>query len=145
MTTLICNTLTGAVSEYDWPAFHAITPTHVGSASGLFELTGDTDAGLPIVAEIRTPRALRTSSLKKFPDLVWVSIKGQGCMNLSVHGEQRHWGYSFTLRPTGETRCPVGRGIRENYVGFGLKNPQGQAFALDRIEVRAGESKTRRV
>jgi hypothetical protein len=39
----------------------------------------------------------------------------------------------------------VGKGIRENYLGFGLSTPDGQAFTLDRVEVMSVKSKTRRV
>ena len=56
MNTIACNTLTGAVSEYTGFGFQSLTPTHAGSANGLFALGGDTDAGLPIVANIRLPR-----------------------------------------------------------------------------------------
>ena len=45
----------------------------------------------------------------------------------------------------GQSRCPVGRGIRENYLGFGYMNPAGDAFRIDRIEVLTNESKNRRV
>ena len=145
MNTIVCNTLTGAVSEYDWPAFHAVTPTHAGSATGLFEFGGDLDAELPIVADVHLPRTLRNNTLKKYPTLVWLSMKGQGSARLTVFGETLHWSYMFPLRASGQTRCPVGRGIRENYIGLGLCTPGGQAFSLDRVEVQHVESRSRRV
>lgn len=55
MNTIVLNTLTGAVSEYDWP-FQSLTPTHAGDVTGLYALGGDTDAGRPIDAHITTPR-----------------------------------------------------------------------------------------
>ena len=112
----------------------------------LFALGGDTDAGLPIVANIRLPRALRDTTLKKFPTLVWLSMKGAGSANLTVYGEQHEWSYSFQMQPrTGQTRCQVGRGIRENYYSLGISTPGGQAFSLDRVEVQHVESRSRRV
>ena len=146
MNTIVCNTLTGAVSEYTGFGFQSLTPTHAGSANGLFALGGDTDAGLPIVANIRLPRALRDTTLKKFPTLVWLSMKGAGSANLTVYGEQHEWSYSFQMQPrTGQTRCQVGRGIRENYYSLGISTPGGQAFSLDRVEVQHVESRSRRV
>lgn len=62
-----------------------------------------------------------------------------------MHGARHSWAYSFPLRPSGQTRCQVGRGIRENYLGFSLGNPAGQAFSLDRVEILNLASKTRRV
>ena len=145
MNTIVCNTLTGAVSEYDWPAWQSITPTHAGSASGLYAFGGDTDAGQPIVADIRLPTTLRESTLQQSIQLAYLSMHGCGSACFSVHGARESWRYSFPLRASGQTRCPVGRGIRENYLGFGLSNPAGQPFTLDRVEVLTSASKTRRV
>ena len=145
MKTIILNTLSGAVSEYTNFAFHAITPTHAGSATGLFALGGDLDIDQPIVSEVRTPKTLRASTLKKTMDMVYLSIKGVGQGELSVFGEAGQWSYAFPVRAMGQSRCPVGRGIRENYLGFGYMNPAGDAFRIDRIEVLTNESKNRRV
>ncbi|WP_103018105.1 hypothetical protein [Alicycliphilus denitrificans] len=145
MRTIVANTLTGAVSEYDWPAWQSITPTHGGSAAGLFAFGGDTDAGQPVVSSLRLPSTLRESTLKHSIAMVYLSMQGQGNVQFTVHGAQDNWTYTFPLRPAGQTRCPVGRGIRENYLGFGLSNPAGQAFTLDRVEILTAASKTRRV
>ena len=145
MNTIVCNTLTGAVSEYTRHAFQSITPTHAGDATGLFALGGDTDAGLPIVASIKLPPTLRDSTLKKHIGMVYLSMEGQGAADLTVFGKTEDWTYQFPLRDSGQTRCKPGGGIRENYLGFGLTTPQGQAFTLDRVEVLLLESKTRRV
>lgn len=145
MNTIALNTLTGAVTEYDWPAWQSITPTHAGGATGLYVFGGDTDAGLPIVALLRLPSTLRESTLKHSIAMAYLSMRGQGSARFTVHGAQQSWSYSFPLRPSGQTRCPVGRGIRENYLGFGLSTPDGQYFTLDRVEILAHASKTRRV
>lgn len=145
MNTIVCNTLTGAVSEYTRHAFQSITPTHAGDATGLFALGGDTDAGLPIVASIKLPPTLRESTLKKYLNMVYLSMSGQGTAEFTVFGKTQDWTYEFPLRDSGQTRCKPGGGIRENYLGFGLTTPQGQAFTLDRVEVLLLESKTRRV
>ena len=144
-STIILNTLTGAVSEYTRHEFQSVTPTHAGSATGLYEFGGDTDDGLPIIASIRLPATLRESTLKKHLGMVYLSMTGEGDAQFTVFGKTQDWAYPFPLRDSGQTRCPVGRGIRENYLGFGLTTPQGQAFTLDRVEVLLHESKTRRV
>ena len=145
MNTITCNTLTGAVSEYTRHDFQSITPTHAGSATGLYAFGGDTDDGLPIVSEIRLPPTLRESTLKKHLDMVYLSMTGGGNAQLTVFGKTENWTYQFPLRDSGQTRCKPGGGIRENYLGFGLATPQGQAFTLDRVEVLLLESKNRRV
>lgn len=145
MNAIVCNTITGAVSEYTRHMFQSVTPTHAGSATGLYAFGGDTDDGLPIVADIRLPSTLRGSTLKKHLDMVYLSMTGTGSAQLTVFGKTENWAYQFPLRDSGQTRCKPGGGIRENYLGFGLTTPQGQAFTLDRVEVLLLESKNRRV
>lgn len=146
MNALVLNTLTGAVSEYTRHAFHGITPTSGGSADGLFEFGGDDDDGLPIVARVRIPTTLREGTLKKRMESVYFSMGGAGAAQLDVHGAQGTvWPYPFQVQSSGQSRCVVGRGIRENYVGFCLSNPAGQHFTLDRVEVLLATSKTRRI
>lgn len=146
MKAIIVNTLSGAASEYSRHDFQSITPTHAGSATGLFALaSGDTDDGLPVIAEIRLPATLRDSTLKQAIKMVYLSMRGEGSAEFTVFGHPSSWPYEFPLRPSGQTRCLVGRGIRENYLGFGLKNPAGQHFVLDRVEVLNTQSNSRRV
>ncbi len=145
MNTIIINTLSAAVSEYSGFDFHAITPTHAGAATGLFALGGDKDLGLAITAEIRTATKLRSTTLKKAINTVFFSMRGAGAAELTVFGRNNQWSYAFPIRASGESRAVPGRGIRENYVGFGLKNLGGADFELDRIEALIDESKSRRV
>src|SRR5574343_21954 len=71
MNTIVMNTLTGAVTEYDW-AFQSITPTHAGGAAGLFLLGGDKDGALPIPANVLTGKQLMDAAQKKrIPDIYY--------------------------------------------------------------------------
>ena len=146
MNTIVCNTLSGAVTEYTRHDFDSVTTTHCAGVDGLFAFGGDNDAGLPITTELRLPATLRENTLKQQIAMVYLSMQGEGEAQFTVFGPQgQSWSYPFPLRDSGQTRCPVGKGIRENYLGFGLTTPQGQAFTLDRVEVLLLESKTRRV
>lgn len=145
MNAIVCNTLVGAVSEYTGFGFQSITPTHAGSAAGLFSFGGERDVDQPVVSTIRLPKTLRDNTLKTFVDMVYVSISGPGTAKLTVHTPYRDLAYQFDLRHSGQTRCVVGKGIRENYLGLSVSTPYGQRFALDRVEVLERKSKTRRV
>lgn len=146
MNTIICNTLSGAVSEYTRHAFDSVSATHCAGVDGLFAFGGDTDAGLPITTQLRLPATLRENTLKQHIAMVYLSMQGEGEAQFTVFGAgAQAWSYKFPLRGSGQTRCPVGKGIRENYLGFGLSTPNGQAFTLDRVEVMSVKSKTRRV
>lgn len=144
MTTIILNTLTGAVSEYD-TAFHGITPTHAGDITGLFAFGGDTDAGLPIVAQVQTPVTIQASTLKKSLEAAYLSMRGTGTAQVQVLGiAQQQWAYPLAVQADGVSRCKLGRGIKENYLGFGFINPDGDDFQIDRIEIVMAGSKNRR-
>lgn len=145
MNAIILNTETAAVSEYTNFNFHAITPTHAGAATGLFAIGGDADISQPIVSEVRTASKLRTSSLKKSMALVYFSMSGSGTGEMTVFGRAEQRSYDFPVQACGQSRAKPGRGIRENYLGFGYSNPGGEDFRLDRIEVLMNESKNRRV
>ena len=141
---IVMNTLTGAVSEYDW-LFQSITPTHAGDATGLYLLGGDLDDTQKIVSEVMGPKTLIGESTKSRAEMVYFSVEGAGDAVMTVRGKDESWEYDFPLRDSGESRCQPGKGIRENYLAFGFSKPDGEAFTLDRIEVLQVDSKTRRV
>ena len=143
--TIVVNTLTGSVSEYATFDFDSITETHAGSATGLYMLGGDTDNGVAIVAEVITGKPLWDDQRKKRVDMVWLSMKGEGVAELIVRGENDEWRYNFPVRSSGQSRAKPGLGIRENYLAFGISNPDGEAFTIDQISVSVAESNIRRV
>lgn len=142
---IILNTLSKAVTQYSDQGFQSITPTHAGSVIGLFSFGGDDDAGAPIISEIKLPTALRETTLKKHIQAIYVSVQSTGRMNVSVFGKNQEWTYEMPVLSSGLSRCIVGKGIRENYLGFGLSNPLGQEFTIDRVEVLQVASKSRRI
>lgn len=143
MNTIVLNTLTGAVSEYDF-VFQSITPTHAASVNGLYALGGDTDMGNPILATVVTGKTQWKDSLKKVARMVYFALKGSGVSALIVQGETASYTYPFPVLPAGESRSVPGRGIRENYLAFGYSNTDGANFQLDRIEVDTVLSTNRR-
>lgn len=145
MNAIVMNTQTGAISEYTNFEFHAITPTHAGSATGLFLLGGDLDLTAPIVANVVTGKPLWGRSLKKLVDMVYFSIKGSGESQLTMYGETEQYSYDFPIRASGESRAKPGRGFRENYFAIGYSNVDGSYFELDQIEVLDTQSISRRV
>jgi hypothetical protein len=131
MTTIVLNTSTGAVTEYDW-TFDSLTADHAASPDGLFTLGGDTDAGAPIEAEYRTgtPGGGPVHGLGK----VFVAMDSPSPGVLIVQGRSQAWEYPLPPCVSGVTSKQPGRGIRESYSGFGFRNTEGAAFRIDRIE-----------
>ena len=145
MNTIVVNTLSGAVSEYTGFDFQSITPTHAGSALGLYELGGDTDAGTSIVADVLTGTTIWSEIKRKFMDSVYFAMTGGGTSTMTVKTPSSEYEYAFDVRSNGVSRARPGRGIRENYLAFGYSNTDGADFRIDRIEVPQNPSKNRKV
>lgn len=141
---IILNTMTGAVSEYTGFGFQSVTPTHAGSATGLFLLGGNLDVALPIISTVTTGKQMFGASLKKKIQTVYFALKGSGTSTMTVFGEAASYPYAFPVQANGESRAVPGKGIRENYLAFGYSNTDGADFQIDRIEVRIAESDNRR-
>ena len=144
MTAIVINTLTGAVSEYDWD-FQSITSTHAGSAVALYELGGDTDAGQPINSTVSTGKRVWGDTLKSLMSGIYFAMQGGVRGILQVHTRQADWSYPFQVLESGVSRAMPGRGIRENYLGFSFKNSAGEWFRIDRIQIPEIKSKSRRL
>jgi hypothetical protein len=95
MNTIVCNTLSGAVTEYTRHDFDSVTATHCAGVDGLFAFGGDNDAGLPITTELRLPATLRENTLKQQIAMVYLSMRGQGEARFTVFGPGQSWSYPF--------------------------------------------------
>lgn len=137
------NTLSGAVTEYDW-SLTATGPTRAGSAAGLHALGGNTDAGQPIAASITTGKKLWGDTIKKFVAYVYFAMAGTGLGRARVETRDQSYPYEFIVRDSGVSRAITGRGIRENYLAFGYDNVDGADFRIDSIEPTSATSTTRR-
>lgn len=144
MKTIVMNTLTGAVTEYDW-TLTAITETHGGSAGGLHLLGGNNDAGQPIAASITTGTLLWGDTLRKFVAYVYFAMIGTGLGRARVETRAQTYAYEFPVQAGGVSRAATGRGIRENYLAFGFDNVGGADFRIDAIEPKTATSSTRRI
>lgn len=147
MTAIVFNLQSLATSEYDW-SFNSLTEQHAASDGGLMKLAGDDDAGQPIGAEAVTPIGLHKSSLRKGISMLYVSTPMPVVQNLDVLVVPPSGvGYAYPLQAQsqGVARAKPGRGIRESYLGFGVRNVAGADFEIERIEAQIEASATRRV
>lgn len=147
MTAIVFNLQSHAATEYDWD-LTSLTSRHATSAQGLLSVGGDTDAGRPIAALATTPVGQHKSSLKKSVQMLYVSTPLAAVQGLEALVELptgQRYAYPLQSQATGVARAQPGRGIRENYLGFGVRNVAGADFEIERIEVQTHASATRRV
>jgi len=142
MTTIVMNTLKAAVTHYDW-SFQSITPTRAADGANLYALGGDTDAGAPIDAEVRTGRTAVGS--RSAVEEVYYGMAGAGTARCVVEGISGVFSYPFPVRAQGGSRGVPGKGVRESYLAFGFGNTAGADFRLDVIAPVIVKSNTRRI
>ncbi|MDD2990624.1 MAG: hypothetical protein PHI64_16910 [Zoogloea sp.] len=136
------NLATGAVSRYTEFPFDQILRfgnKHFGvRPDGIYELTGGTDNGNPILASAVTfPTMFRTSNLKRVP-YVYLVGRTEGTLEVGVRADE---GPEYTF-PTGQApragvqavRAKVAQGIRGNAFAFRITNPGGEDFEIERAE-----------
>lgn len=144
MKTIVMNTLSGSVTEYDW-APKCVTRNYAGGAQGLHKLGGSTDAGQPIAASITTGKRLWGDTIKKFVAYIYFAMAATGLGRARVETRGQTYTYEFPVQAGGVSRAATGRGIRENYLAFGFDNVGGADFRIDAIEPKTATSSTRRI
>lgn len=132
------NTRTSAVTQYEnfeFNSFAEMYPHYLGASStGLYELTGDTDAGDDIVATIRSGYAQFTGTRLGALDAAYLAVRGAGDFVLRViTADGQAYTYSVTAQSMKTARVSLGRGLRARYIAFELTSA-GQDFDLDSLE-----------
>lgn len=141
MTAIVMNTLTGAVTEYDW-AFKSLTATRAADDAGLYTQGGDTDNGAAIVAEMRGRKA--GGEKMQSVSTVYFTLQGPIAGVAIVQGNTAAWEFPVEARPGGVCAADTAKGIREVYLGFGFRNAAGADFRIDRIDADVAVSNYRR-
>lgn len=142
-TGICMNLENAAVSEYSNFVFNSFAPFdgyyYAASDAGIFRLGGDTDAGSPILARLKTGLTDFGSSHKKQMVRAWLNFRNDGAILLKVsNGEQQQTEYRLTnvndrIHPD---RFVLGRGLKHVYWQFELSNTSaGADFEIDRLEV----------
>jgi hypothetical protein len=138
ITTWAMNTRTAAVSEYQNYAFNSFARLgnkYIGAnEDGLYELTGDDDAGTDIVATIRSGFAQWSGTHLGSFKAAYLAIRGEGSFVLRVvSGDGRTYNYSVTAESQKTVKVNMGKGLRARYFAFELVST-GQDFDLDTLE-----------
>jgi len=136
------NLTTGAVSHYTNYPFDNILrfgDRFFGVKSdGIFELTGDTDLGAPVLSKIKTFRTnFGASNLKRVP---WVYVAGRSSpdMVIGVQADEqpvtRFRTWQAPNYGTHLVRAKCGANVKGSYYSFTFENVEGRNFEIDRVE-----------
>lgn len=130
------NTVHGAVTEYDMPfvSLASIGGRYFGAGpSGIFELTGGTDNGVAIAADIRTGKLDFGGSYKKSVSDVFIEASSAGELALQVYTDTATFSYSLDNPSTFMTnrRGKIGKGTKTRRWQFGVTNAAGCDFTIN--------------
>jgi hypothetical protein len=133
---------TGAPSRYmGLPAtsmFQHAGRTYVTNAAGIYELTGDSDAGQPIRAAVTLPRSDFSDGHEKRVPWVYVGARTAGPLVLKVITDSpsvRYYAVTSGGASVQGYRVQIGKGLKSRYWQFRLENKAGADFDLDSIEI----------
>lgn len=115
------------------------------SDAGLYRHGGDTDAGVPIAAYLRTVmQRLAQGQVPGVSD-AYLGFRGDGQLQLKVvvraprGGEQKGYVFDLIQSPADAPlpgRFKIGKGLQSVYMAFELGNVAGSDFAIDVMEIR---------
>lgn len=124
--------------DWDFNSFGAWQGRYFAAgAEGLFELTGDTDNGAPIISSVLTGKSdLGTVQLKRMA-YVYVGATADGGMTLIVHTDDGQINeYAISARELLQnSRTGIGKKLRSKYWQLEFTNPDGGDFELESVEL----------
>jgi hypothetical protein len=138
----VMNTQTSGVTQYDQYPFNSLTRfgnRYLGAgAMGICELSGDTDAGQYIQAQLKTGVTDFGSPMKKRIDRAYLGVTADGQLILKTTTDKgiEDW-YQFSPR-AGDVhteRVKLGKGVKSRYWQFELSNSEGAHFELESLEL----------
>jgi hypothetical protein len=133
-----------AVTEYKNFNFNSLAhfKEHFLGANenGLFILGGKDDLGVPIQADIRTGiHDLASDGVIKLPKEAWIGYRTNGQLELDIEVDENKAPYPYTFDKTSqritEARSTLGKGLKERFYTFILKNISGSDFDLESLRI----------
>lgn len=134
--TWVTNLDTSATSQFDGYGFNSYgfdgTDYWACCESGIYKITGTTDAGTFIESQITTGKVSFGAAEKKALPNVWVGVSSNQTLVLKVEAEQGTFYYDATAADPDMQmqRFDLGRGLRSSYYTFTLS-------ALDKMELES--------
>jgi len=138
-STWALNIDTNASSQYDYYSFTSFFKAdgkdYGACKDGIYELTGDTDAGNKIEALINFGRSDFGSALKKRIHNVYLGVSSAENMRLKVDADEQVFTYEARNNSDAvkNTRITIGKNLVGNYWDLTLMNKHGCDFDLEMI------------
>lgn len=138
-TSWAINTRTNAITEYtnyEFVSYAQMGLKYLGAdKTGIYELNGEDDAGVGIVAEIQSSIQRLNGAKLGGLKAAYLAVRGSGEYFLKLtSGDGREYVYQVVAQPHFmTTKVNVGKGLRMTYYSWSLIST-GQDFDLDGVE-----------
>jgi hypothetical protein len=138
--TWAVNIENSASSQYDaygFTSFAEYDGVYYATADdGIYTLTGDTDAGLPIAALVEFALSRFATPQKKYFPSIYLGVTSEGQMLVKAVVDGQAWVYTAnnTTSNMANQRVDIGRGLSGSHWQFTLLNEDGVDFDLESVE-----------
>lgn len=135
----VVNLETNASSQYDDYGFNSFflrNGEYYGVANdGIYLLSGNDDAGVPIRAEIDFAKSNLGTANAKTVSEVYMGVNSKGILVLKAvyDGEVQYYQARMSNASMSNTRFEIGRGARGTYWQFSLLNQNGEDFSISDV------------
>jgi hypothetical protein len=127
-------------TSYEYNSLGFFNGKMVGAkAAGIYELTGDDDDGENIDWSFKTGKLDMDDAKVKKARHVWLSYNPSGDLILTVDDGEKEYEYDVesVKQIDNAVRVKLGKGIRNRYLQFSLKNVANEKINLDRMRIFA--------
>jgi hypothetical protein len=149
--TLVLNMKNFALTEYDnsynYNSLFNFNGQMVGvRRDGIYELTGDDDNGAMIAWDFKTGKIDTEDGLQHKMRYAWLSYRPSGDLILTVYDGENEYEYDVESykQIDNAVRIKVGKGIRNRFLQFGLRNVSNEKIFLDRLRLFADPIKEKK-
>ena len=136
------NLETDAASRYEWGPFTSFArfmgQHYAVSNEGVFQLTGDDDAGEPIQAFVLLGVSDFEIEFKKRVKAAYLGVRSSGELLLKVVVDEETFVYTVVTSQQNvirRERAVIGLGLYGNYWQFGIENAEGVDFELESVKI----------
>lgn len=146
MSTLVFHSSSLGVTEYA-ASFTGLAGNFEALANGVYLVGGSVDvAAVPLVSIFAVGPASTEAGTKQAPRYAYVQADTQAALRCVVSDSQANaYTYDAAFVSQRMQRIVLGRGIRDNYLGFTFSNPGGESFRIDHLETVIEQSQQRKL
>lgn len=151
--TIVMNVSHGGVTEYGRFGFNSMAYINnvllAAKNDGIYKITGNSDNGQDIDSIVLFGITDLYEKILKSAREAWITMRADGDLSLTVQVDEAEiYQYTIAHKPgvqhAYESRAKIGRGMRNRFVQFGLRNIDGSNFRIESMRIMGDISNVRK-